>query len=813
MITLDNVYQYLGRSNPVKATGANYYYYLLLYAKTDGDPETGKHTVSVKMRLACDKNATFYGWSTAGSVSVAGEEALSWNGQSIPDAYWGDSSSLTEDGNFYPRYADMKECTAEVEADYAETEVTIQAAWQRLDVVSDPPTWLPSTTKATAEFTVLLPAIEADDTPTVEPDEDDDNLPEEEPVEPGEPAAPVATNYDGVRVFADGELAYDSRLEEYDLLGLTAERGLNIGGTAQIIMPPGHPAYGFFVGHKTIVTIYRGNVLRFRGRALYNSDTHYGQRTVTCEGELCLLRDGIHRPHLYTSTPAKIFRHLIRMYNDQVESWKQFSIGVVTVTDPNGYVRLESEDAETILDTINKLLERCGGYITFTTLADGSRAINWLASLDQRSSQTIELGENLQDFTSTGANTTNLATALVPYGAKNEETKKRITIESVNGGKDYIMAEDAKAVRGTIYTTATWNDVTEPANLLKKAKEYLAESKLFITSLELSALDLSYVDKDIDSFTEGDMIRVVSPPHNVNEDFQLSKIKEDFLRPNNGRITMGKEIQSLTGADVAGYHKAQNAVSAVKSQYGAAVEQVASAVEASVLEKTSGVYAGKDDLTTLNLTVEGLQTSLSNEVNARAGVINKVSGTVHISGGAPINMLGGKIDINGSEINFGKEIRFLNESGIRIADKDGNSYYVLRVDASNNCFIGNDYCNLYLRAKDAVYLHKTGAVVTSDRRHKNSVEELPEAYEGLLDRLQPVRFRYNGDDSGRYHVGFVAQDVEAALTDAGLQASDFGGFMDVSGDGSNLGLAYDEFVGLLLQKIRKLESRIQALEE
>ena len=37
--------------------------------------------------------------------------------------------------------------------------------------------------------------------------------------------------------------------------------------------------------------------------------------------------------------------------------------------------------------------------------------------------------------------------------------------------------------------------------------------------------------------------------------------------------------------------------------------------------------------------------------------------------------------------------------------------------------------------------------------------------------------------------------------------------MDVSGDGSNLGLAYDEFVGLLLQKIRKLESRIKALEE
>lgn len=809
MMTLDTVYQYLGRSNPVKAYGADYNYYLLLYARTDGDPATGKHSVSVKMRLACEKDATFYGWRTDGLVTVAGEQAIAWENQNVPGIYWGDSYELTEDGVTYRRYVDLKEGTVEVDA--AGAEVEIHAEWLRLDVVSDPPRWLPSTTKALADFTVQLPAIEQEDIDPVLPDEDDDNLPDDEPVEPEEPVEPVAADLSGVSVYADGVLAYDSRLEDYDgLIGLTSERGVNIGGTAQIIMPAGYPAYNYFVGHKTIVTIYRGNVLRFRGRALFHADTILGQRTVTCEGELCLLRDGIHRPHLYKSTPAKIFRHLIRMYNEQVEPWKRFSIGTVTVTDPNGYIRLESEDAESILDTINKLVERCGGYIKFTTKADGTRAIHWLASLNQRSAQTIELGENLLDFSSTGANTTELATALVPYGAKDEKTKKRITIESVNGGKDYIMAEDAKAYRGTIYTHATWNDVTEPTNLLIKARKYLAERKVFITSLELTALDLSYLDKDIDSFTEGDMVRVVSPPHNVNEDFQLTKIKEDHLRMVNSRITMGKEILSLTGADVAADFKGQAAVAGVKNQYNADLDGIATTVETSVLEKTSGAYADKtttaQQLAALTAKDTELQQAINNEVSARAGMISKVGGVVSIGGGAPIN-------INGSTIDFQKEIRFLNESGIRIANKDGSYYYVLRVDASNNCFLGNDYVNVYLRAKDAVYLHKTGAVVTSDRRHKNSVEELPEAYEGFLDKLQPVRFRYNGDESGRYHVGFVAQDVEAALTDAGLQAEDFGGFMDVSGDGSNLGLAYDEFVGLLLQKIRKLETRIKALED
>jgi len=204
-------------------------------------------------------------------------------------------------------------------------------------------------------------------------------------------------------------------------------------------------------------------------------------------------------------------------------------------------------------------------------------------------------------------------------------------------------------------------------------------------------------------------------------------------------------------------------------------------------------------------------TSLNNEVSARAGIINKVNGVVHISGGAPINMLGGKIDINGTEINFGKEIRFLNESGIRIANTDGNVYYQLRVDASNNTYVGTDTNKLYLRGP-TVYLKSSGATVSSDERNKNSIEELPQAYVDMLDRVTPVRFKYNDGTSDRFHVGFIAQDVERALTEAGLTAQDFGGFVDLDRDGKTLGLAYDEFIGLLLQKMRGLEKRLNELE-
>lgn len=627
-----------------------------------------------------------------------------------------------------------------------------------------------------------------------------------------------------MQVYADEALVFDSRLEKYDLAGLKVTTGLNVGGTAEIVMPSGHPAYNYFTSYKTIVTIYRDSALLFRGRALYTAETSTRQRTVICEGELCFLRDTINRPYLYEASPRSCFVTIIGAHNKATDPEKMFQVGEVTVTDPNDYIRLESEGAETTLDTLNKLLERCGGYLQFTEDDEGRRVINWLSTLDRQSGQYIEFGENLLDFSSTGANTTSLATGVVPYGARDSTTKKRLTIESVNGGKDYILDAEAVAARGTILATANWDDVTEPANLLKKARAWLNENKMFITSLNLTALDLSYLDKDLDSFTVGDMIRVISVPHGVDEYFQLTKKTEDLLNPARSRVTLGKEIQSLTGADVGGDNKSQHEIDSIKVNYNTDIGKITSDVETSVLEKASTIYLPQDAAAVLKEELEAADQTLldliaAEETNRKAMIDQLEDGTyvrgpkLHLGDADHVTHIYGsdKIKFHNRVLFDQHTVDFGNGQGIRCYNSDGSVYYVLRVDASNNCFVGNDYVNLYLRAKDAVYLHKTGAVVTSDRRHKNSIEELPEGYEAILDKLTPVRFRYNGAGD-RYHVGFIAQDVEQALTDAGLGPEAFGGFVDVSGDGSNLGLAYDEFIGLLLQKIRKLENRIKKLE-
>lgn len=630
-----------------------------------------------------------------------------------------------------------------------------------------------------------------------------------------------------IQIYTDGALAYDSRLDRYDLATLKVTTGLNIGGTAEILMQEGHPAYNNFVDQRTIVTIYRDGALRFRGRALYHLNDYHQQQTIICEGELCLFRDSISRPYLYQASPRSILVTLVNAHNEQVEEFKRFKVGEVTVTDPNDYTWMESESAQTTLDTINKLVSQCGGYLVFTDDEDGSRVINWYAELDHKSEQVIEFGENLLDFSkTTGESTGSLATGLVPYGAKDEVTGKPITIESVNDGKDYIINEEARKVCGTIMTTVTFDDITLPENLLKKAQIYLREHSNYITSLELTAVDLSYLDKDLDSFAVGDYIRVVSAPHGINEDFQLSQLTEDLLNPANSRITLGKRIQSLTGASVSGDSQGLNELNSMKSDYNKTLQEIQNEVVRSV----AGAVEKMD--TELARFASGLEHEVAERRKAiiHANPEGAEVGTTYVGGAdGPIRLTGSKIEFGvsnpgGAEIIFGdintKSITsnasfdFVNNHGIRAYNTGEGTRpdYILRVDSTNKCIVGNDYCNLYLRGKDNVYLHKTGATVTSDRRHKNSIEELPEAYIHMLDKLTPVRFRYNGKGD-RYHLGFIAQDVDAALADVGLTREEFAGFVDVVGDGSELGLVYDEFIALLLQKNRQLEARLEALEK
>ena len=167
MVTLTSSYQYIGRTNGVKAYNKSYYYYILLYAKTSGSTTTGKHTVTVLMRLACTKDSTFYDYKTTASLKVGDTTAFSWDSAKIPGSSWSNSSEITVDKVTYKRHVDLKSASVEVDTKFASKEITITASWSRDALSKTPPDWLPKTTKAEASITVKLPTIASASVPTV----------------------------------------------------------------------------------------------------------------------------------------------------------------------------------------------------------------------------------------------------------------------------------------------------------------------------------------------------------------------------------------------------------------------------------------------------------------------------------------------------------------------------------------------------------------------------------------------------------------------------------------------------------------------
>lgn len=103
----------------------------------------------------------------------------------------------------------------------------------------------------------------------------------------------------------------------------------------------------------------------------------------------------------------------------------------------------------------------------------------------------------------------------------------------------------------------------------------------------------------------------------------------------------------------------------------------------------------------------------------------------------------------------------------------------------------------------------------SDRNIKNSIEALPEKYVRMFELVEPKRYKLNSGTSGRFHTGFIAQEVEAAMQKCGITSQEFAGWAAAKRkDGSETYfLRYSEFIPVLWAKVREQEERLKRLEE
>ena len=127
---------------------------------------------------------------------------------------------------------------------------------------------------------------------------------------------------------------------------------------------------------------------------------------------------------------------------------------------------------------------------------------------------------------------------------------------------------------------------------------------------------------------------------------------------------------------------------------------------------------------------------------------------------------------------------------------------------SNKYALGNEdfwWSGAYLGSSD---------IITSDKNAKNSIKNISEPYGAIFDSLIPVSYKYNDGTSNRTHTGFIAQDVKAAIENAGLTTQDFAAYCDWSNKDGSTGCAlrYEEFIALCVNEIQKLKKRVIELE-
>lgn len=281
-------------------------------------------------------------------------------------------------------------------------------------------------------------------------------------------------------------------------------------------------------------------------------------RKVTCEGRLGWLYDSV-QPYIEYKMVgiSTVLSSFLSKHNAQVGADKRIELGQVTVTASNNYTYTANWDKT--MDVIaDKLIGKFGGEIQLRD-KDGKVYLDYLENIGHGTDTTIELAVNLKTI-SREVDETAVITRLYPLGAKLTDSEKRLTIGSVNGGKDYIEDSSLVAKYGVISGTQIWDDVTLASNLLSKGKEYLKSVNRAKVQYQITALDLSRIDKHIEQFELGCWYRVKNSLMGIDEDLRIVGISIDLDNPQASQLTFGDRFETLSGFMTAKTKSLQTAI-------------------------------------------------------------------------------------------------------------------------------------------------------------------------------------------------------------------------------------------------------------
>lgn len=414
-------------------------------------------------------------------------------------------------------------------------------------------------------------------------------------------------------IYHDGRLMFDPRFDEYGLVSPTLTLEAHKFGSLSFTIHPNHPEYGRLRKLTSTLSVYKDGVLFFQCRPAWSKRSIRNAVQYKCEDVIARLNDYQMRPFTYRGTIAAFVEMVLASYNERVDDDKKIYRGRVTVTDNNDYVSYSSIDYLPHWDLLQtRLVQTHGGYFV-PRYEDGKLYLDYLRAEDlPQAPQQIRFGENLTGlFIETDA--ANAYSVLVPVGGDVETfdehgdpVTERLTIKSVNDGLDYIESEIGIALYGRRETSQRWENVTVPANLLRKGREWLEQNAVkFAETVDISAIDMHNANAEIEAFGWLQWISAISTVHDISEQYVSERIVIPLGNPSSSQLRLGSTRLTLTD-------RVLNTVSqATKQAVDAAVSGLRDATEMDLEEIKQTITTVEDSL---RATIGNTETSILMQV-------------------------------------------------------------------------------------------------------------------------------------------------------------------------------------------------------
>lgn len=370
------------------------------------------------------------------------------------------------------------------------------------------------------------------------------------------------------RITCDGATLYDPDNPVLQILSGTLKTGTNLAGTLTFVLAPAHPYRDRVAVRRSVVTVYRDVEIYFRGSPNSVAEDDDGLATVTVEGALAWLNDSVQPFGEYHEMPVRTYLEtLIENHNAMTDDFKHFSVGSVTVTDSNDSLYRQSNFEHTKDAISDKLVSRLGGYLQ-VRWENGVQYLDYLADYGRVNAQGVRFGQNLLTY-ARSLPSSSLATAIIPLGCRlkdetGTDTGERLQID--NDGKNYVWDAEAVERFGWIFDTAVFDDVTLRENLLARGYSTLESRKALPATVKLTAVDFGALDGNYQRITVGDLLPVVSAPHNIDTFMMVAEMVENLTDPGKSTVTLNRTSATMTDALISSKKDAAQQLEAVRSE-------------------------------------------------------------------------------------------------------------------------------------------------------------------------------------------------------------------------------------------------------